>query len=72
MLMKRLKPRKFVYTPRFYEEEKDENGDGRRIRFKRMPREGKKGSSMLKLALLFIAVFVLLYYLMDITYFKIG
>lgn len=72
MLMKRIKPRKFDYTPRYFKEEKDENDDGRRIRFGRMGGERKKKPSMLKLVLIVIVVLVLIYYLNDIAYFTAG
>ena len=72
MLLKRIKPRKFDYTPQFFKEEKDDNEDGPRIRFNRMGGGKKKRSSMLKLTLIVIVVLILIYYLNDIAYFTIG
>ena len=69
--MKRIRPRKFYYTPRFFVEEKEENEDGRRIKFKRLNREDKKRSPILKLVLLALVILGVLFYLNDITYFKI-
>ena len=63
MFFKKVKPRKFSYTPFYYDEEKDKVAQERKIRFKKLRQKSSSRTSLLWLIALFAMVLYIFYML---------
>lgn len=69
MLMRRIKPRKFKYTPRYLSTDEEETEGKKRIKFKRFVTVKSSGTSLYRLLIITILLLLLLYSLPQISEF---
>ena len=67
MLMRRIKPRRFNYTPRYLNTDEEETEGKKRIKFKRFVNVKRGGTSLYKLLIITILLLLLLYSLPQIS-----
>ena len=69
MLMRRIKPRKFNYTPRYLSTDEEETEGKKRIKFKRFVTVKRGSTSLYKLLIITVLLLLFLYSLPRISEF---